>query len=120
MAFLTCKIFVILRIRNEYSASSFQIKKLSTGYPILLTIFFVKTYYGFRNKIVLRRKYSKSKLAARLINVFLLVRQVAAAVLKSSYKGKRRAYIKAFIDGFRDAQIGKMGKNKKYMPQQGY
>ncbi|WP_282458689.1 glycosyltransferase [Ligilactobacillus aviarius] len=79
-----------------------------------------KTYYGFRNKIVLRRKYSKSKLAAQSINVFLLVRQVAAAVLKSSYKGKRRAYIKAFIDGFRDAQIGKMGKNKKYMPQQGY
>lgn len=79
-----------------------------------------KTYYGFRNKIVLRKKYSKSKLAAQLINVFLLIRQVAAAMLKSSYKGKRRAYIKAFIDGFRDAQNGKMGKNKKYMPQQGY
>ena len=72
-----------------------------------------KTYYGFRNKIVLRKKYSKSKLAAQLINVFLLIRQVAAAMLKSSYKGKRRAYIKAFIDGFRDAQNGKMGKNKK-------
>ena len=79
-----------------------------------------KTYYGFRNKIVLRKKYSKSKLAAQSINVFLLVRQIAAAMLKSSYKGKRRAYIKAFIDGFKDAQKGKMGKNKKYMPQQGY
>lgn len=79
-----------------------------------------KTYYGFRNKIVLRKQYSKSKLMAQLINVFLLMRQIMATIVKPSYKGKRYKYMKAFVDAFKDAQSGKMGKNKKYMPQQGY
>lgn len=79
-----------------------------------------KTYYGFRNKIVLRKKYSQNKLLAQGIDLFLLVRQIIAATLKSSYRGQRRRYTKAFIDAYHDANHGRMGKNETYMPQHGY
>lgn len=79
-----------------------------------------KTYYGFRNKIVLRKLYAKNKLLARFYDFYFLIRQCIAATLKPNYKKLRFHYIKAFINAYVDAYKNRLGKNNNYMPGKEY
>ena len=75
-----------------------------------------KAYYGFRNNIVLRQMYSHNKLIANLYNIYLLLRNSSAVLLKSSYKGQKKCYLSVYIDGFFDAYFHHMGRNNKFLP----
>nr|WP_321315635.1 glycosyltransferase [uncultured Ligilactobacillus sp.] len=75
-----------------------------------------KTYYGFRNRIILRKLYAKNKLKASLYDMYFLIRQCLATLVKENYRGKRKKYFKAFIDAYKDAEKNKLGKNDYYLP----
>lgn len=79
-----------------------------------------KTYYGFRNMIVLRKEYAQNEFIAKLVNIYRLIRQYLAILFKKSYKNKRLCYINAFKDAYKDAYHNKMGKNSKYLPGKKY
>lgn len=79
-----------------------------------------KTYYGFRNRFILRKRYSRNKFIAYLYTTFLLLRNSMSALIKSSYKSKRMAYIKGYFDAYFNALSNKLGKNTKYLPGKKY
>lgn len=76
-----------------------------------------KEYYGFRNSIVLRHLYAHNKIIANLYNVYLLLRNSSAVLLKSSYKGQKKHYLAVYVDGFFDAYFHHMGRNDKFLPR---
>lgn len=75
-----------------------------------------KTYYGFRNKLIIRKKYSKNYLVAMLISTFELIRHWIAILIKPQYQKQRFAYIQAFTIAYNDAINDHLGKNPKYLP----
>lgn len=79
-----------------------------------------KTYYGFRNRFILRKRYSKNKFVAYFYTTYLLLRNSFAALIKSPYKSKRMAYIKGYFNAYFNALFNKLGKNSKYLPGNKY
>lgn len=75
-----------------------------------------KTYYGFRNAFVLRKKYSKNKFIGYLYTTFLLFRHTFAIFIKRNYRKHRLLYLQAYWDAYWDAVFDNLGKNKKFLP----
>lgn len=75
-----------------------------------------KTYYGFRNSIVLREKYSKHPRLSRIYTMLLLVLNEFLILTKSAYKGKRKYLLKMFRDAYHDGYKEVMGRNDNYLP----
>lgn len=75
-----------------------------------------KTYYSFRNRFVLRKKYSKNKPIAYLYITLLLFINSLAVLTKASYKSKRILYINGYFNAYFDALFNKLGKKPKYLP----
>lgn len=75
-----------------------------------------KTYYGFRNSIVLRRNYSRHPQLSKVYTRLLLTLNEFLILTKNNYKGKRKYLLKMFKDAYKDGYKDSLGRNDNYLP----